>query len=278
MNKEEFLKRLEELLSDISEEERADALAFYRSYFEDAGIGNEASILEELESPEKVAEVIKKDLGVSEAADVETHEADVRGEKNETHTEGTSGDGQNAKTRMDDPYMNSLYGSRTYGSGNYEQKNTAYTGGTYGSQNTSGQIDIENLKKENQKNKTEKTVLWVILAVLTSPVWITVAAVLAAILVAILACVFAVAVSIVAVMAALVITGFVLAGIGVGYLFTKGVAVGLGLLGGGLLVLALGILAVWLVVWCFGWFVPWAVKGIVKLCKKPFEKRKEREA
>ena len=81
-----------------------------------------------------------------------------------------------------------------------------------------------------------------ILAVLTSPVWITVAAVLAAILVAILACVFAVAVSIVAVMAALVITGFVLAGIGVGYLFTKGVAVGLGLLGGGLLVLALGVL------------------------------------
>ena len=145
----------------------------------------------------------------------------MRSEKNETHTEGTSGDGQNAKTRMDDPYMNSLYGSSTYGSGNYEQKNTAYTGGTYGSQNTSGQIDIENLKKENQKNKTEKTVLWVILAVLTSPVWITVAAVLVAILVAVLACVFAVAVSIVAVMAALVITGFVLAGIGVGYLFTK---------------------------------------------------------
>ena len=281
MNKEEFLKRLEQLLSDISEEERADALAFYRSYFEDAGIGNEASILEELESPEKVAEVIKKDLGVSEAADTETPEADAHSEKNETHTEGTSGDGQNDKTRTNDPYMNSLYGSSAYGSGNYDQKNTAYTGGTYASQNTSGQIDIENLKKENQKNKTEKTektVLWVILAVLTSPIWITVAAVLAAILVAILACVFAVAVSIVAVMAALVITGFVLAGIGVGYLFTKGVAVGLGLLGGGLLVLALGVLAVWLVVWCFGWFVPWAVKGIVKLCKKPFEKRKEREA
>ena len=94
MNKEEFLKRLEQLLSDISEEERADALAFYRSYFEDAGIGNEASILEELESPEKVAEVIKKDLGVSETADAETPEEDVRSEKNETHTEGTSGDGQ----------------------------------------------------------------------------------------------------------------------------------------------------------------------------------------
>ena len=63
-------------------------------------------------------------------------------------------------------------------------------------------------------------------------------------------------------------------GIGVGYLFTKGVAVGLGLLGGGLLVLALGVLAVWLVVWCFGWFVPWAVKGIAELCKKAFGKTK----
>ena len=273
MNKEEFLKRLEELLSDISEEERADALAFYRSYFEDAGIGNEASILEELESPEKVAEVIKKDLGVSETAGSETNEADVCGEKAGAHTEETSGNGQKTETGTDDPYMNRLYGNSTY-----NQKNTTYAGGAYGSQNASGQTNIENLKKENQKNKTEKTVLWVILAVLTSPIWITVAAVLAAILVAILACVLAVAVSIVAVMAALVITGFVLAGVGIGYLFTKGVAVGLGLLGGGLLVLALGVLAVWLVVWCFGWFVPWAVKGIVKLCKKPFEKRKEREA
>ena len=60
-----------------------------------------------------------------------------------------------------------------------------------------------------------------ILAVLTSPVWITVAPVLAAILVAILACVFAVAVSIVAVMAALVIHRICIGGIGVGYLFHK---------------------------------------------------------
>ena len=140
MNKEEFLKRLEQLLSDISEEERTDALAFYRSYFEDAGIGNETSILKELESPEKVAEVIKKDLGVSETADADTV------------SEGESGADTRKETQ--DAYSSSLYGSSTYGSGNYEQKNTAYAGAAYGSQNTSGQIDIENLKKENQKNKT----------------------------------------------------------------------------------------------------------------------------
>ena len=37
------------------------------------------------------------------------HQEDVRREKNETHTDGTSGAGQNANTRMADPYMNSLY-------------------------------------------------------------------------------------------------------------------------------------------------------------------------
>lgn len=64
MNKDEFLRQLEVLLSRISQEERTEALAFYRSYFEDAGEANEAKILEELESPQKVADSIIKDLGV----------------------------------------------------------------------------------------------------------------------------------------------------------------------------------------------------------------------
>ena len=49
-------------------------------------------------------------------------------------------------------------------------------------------------------------------------------------------------------------------------------------MGGGLIVLAIGILAVVLVVWIFGGFLPWALKGIWKLCQKPFNKRKERAA
>ena len=261
MNKEEFLKRLEQLLSDISEEERADALAFYRSYFEDAGEGNEASILQELESPEKVAEIIKKDLGVS---DYDT--------KKDTSA-------NSAEEGKQDTYTSGLYGSSAYGSGSAgSYGSSAYGSGSAGSYGTKAQPTMEQLKQENKKNKTEKTVLWVVLAVLTSPIWLTVLAVLAAIAVAVLACVFGLAVSVVAVMAALVVSGFVLAGIGIGYMATEGIVIGMGLLGGGLLVLALGALSVWLVVWCFGWFVPWAVKGIVKLCKKPFEKKKEREA
>ena len=37
MNREEFLRQLERLLSDIPEGERWEALEYYRNYFEDAG-------------------------------------------------------------------------------------------------------------------------------------------------------------------------------------------------------------------------------------------------
>lgn len=59
MKKEQFLEELERLLQDISAEEREEAMQYYRDYFDDAGQENEAQILEELGSPEKVAESIK---------------------------------------------------------------------------------------------------------------------------------------------------------------------------------------------------------------------------
>lgn len=63
MNKQEFMNKLEQLLADIPEDERAEALNYYEDYFLDAGEENEASIIEELESPEKVALNIKEGLG-----------------------------------------------------------------------------------------------------------------------------------------------------------------------------------------------------------------------
>jgi len=64
MGKKEFLDRLERLLGDISQEEREEAVTFYRSYFDEAGLENEAFVIEELGSPEKAAEAIKRDLGM----------------------------------------------------------------------------------------------------------------------------------------------------------------------------------------------------------------------
>ena len=62
MNRAQFMEQLEKLLSDISEEERLEALDYYNSYFDDAGEENEAEVIQELGSPGKVAAIIKADL------------------------------------------------------------------------------------------------------------------------------------------------------------------------------------------------------------------------
>ena len=58
MNRDLFLAQLERLLYEIPREERDEAMDYYRSYFEDAGAENEAVVLEELESPQKIADSI----------------------------------------------------------------------------------------------------------------------------------------------------------------------------------------------------------------------------
>lgn len=53
MNRQEFMRRLEQLLEGIPEEEKREAIAYYTSYFEDAGEENEEKIIRELESRKK---------------------------------------------------------------------------------------------------------------------------------------------------------------------------------------------------------------------------------
>lgn len=62
MNRKEFMRQLELLLSDISEDERREALDYYESYFDEAGEEEEASVIQKLGSPGKVAAIIKADL------------------------------------------------------------------------------------------------------------------------------------------------------------------------------------------------------------------------
>ncbi|MCL2864184.1 MAG: DUF1700 domain-containing protein [Lachnospiraceae bacterium] len=63
MNRAEFMFALGKLLADIPYEERCEALAYYENYFEDAGSENEAAVIQELGSPQKVAEIIRADFG-----------------------------------------------------------------------------------------------------------------------------------------------------------------------------------------------------------------------
>ena len=232
MNKDEFLRQLEVLLSGISQEERTEALAFYRSYFEDAGEANEAKILEELESPQKVADSIIKDLGV---------------QAGEAGASGAQGAAQGSPA-----------GAVT-GAGWNPAAQGAAQNAAYSAQEKDGMPG------------------WaIVLLVITSPVWLVMILVILSALLGIVAALFGIAIAVVAVMGALLICGVVLFGAGIGTAFAGNPAIGIGLMGAGLIVLAIGILAVVLVVWIFGGFLPWALRGIWKLCKKPFNKRKER--
>ena len=60
MSKEEFLAELEACLSDLSKEEREEALAYYQDYLEEAG--DEPQVIERLGTPRQVAEGIRMGL------------------------------------------------------------------------------------------------------------------------------------------------------------------------------------------------------------------------
>lgn len=64
MNRFEYMRRLEDLLSDISPSEKEEALTYYNDYFNDAGQENEQKVIEELGSPEQVAAGVKEGLGL----------------------------------------------------------------------------------------------------------------------------------------------------------------------------------------------------------------------
>lgn len=62
MNRMEFIKELEYLLQDVPEEEREDAVGYYRDYLEEAGDEGEEQAILEFGSPERVAAIIRSDL------------------------------------------------------------------------------------------------------------------------------------------------------------------------------------------------------------------------
>lgn len=100
MNRAQFMEQLKKLLSDISEDERKEALDYYESYFDEAGEENEAAVIRELGSPGKVAAIIKADLNESNENYGEYTEngyRDTREQKDVKHPGSYSGDNEKDK-------------------------------------------------------------------------------------------------------------------------------------------------------------------------------------
>ena len=243
MRKEDFLEKLEMLLSDISEEEREEAMAFYRSYFDDAGVENEARIIAELESPENVAETIKRDLGMISVTTQDGYFDEETGEDNR----GT-------------------YEQNQQNSGTYYKWEENQQSNQYGNYNDSRAAEQE----EDKKRRKILTII-IVIAILTFPTWF-------GFLAGIIGTVFGLSVALIAITFAMFVVGVAFVGLGITMLAGLGAAMvsipaGLAFVGSGLLILALALLLLLACVAVFGTFFPWAFKGLYHLCKKPFAKK-----
>jgi len=247
MRKEEFLERLEMLLSDVSEEEREEAMAFYRSYFEDAGDANEARIIAELESPENVAETIKRDLGMITVTASDEYGYDEGTEQHTAYEQEQQTDG--AYYRWSENEQSNPYGS-------YH--------------------DNYDTQTDSDKKNTWIRVLIIIIAILTFPTWF-------GILMGLAGTVIGLSAALISITLSMFVVGAVFIGLGIAMLAglttaVVSIPVGLAFIGCGLLVLALALLLLLVCVAVFGRFFPWAFKGIYHLCKKPFAKKEAQAA
>lgn len=224
MNRIEFMTELAALLQDVPVEERKEAMQYYNDYFDDAG-EEEKDVVKELGSPAKVAENIKKDLGIQ--------------------TEISSGGAQNT-------------GANHTGA----QDARAQDNGT---QN----VGTQNVGTQEQSNHIWKIVLIVLVVIFGLPLLLGIGGGVLGLLAGIIATVFSVILTAVLV----VITGVLAIVAGVSFLITEP-AVGLALIGGGLIAGVCGVIAsVLLVKLCMIAF-PAAGRWIAKMWNKVKNRKK----
>ncbi|MEG0566518.1 MAG: DUF1700 domain-containing protein [Hungatella sp.] len=238
MSKETFMKELEYLLQDIPEEDKADALAYYRDYLEEAGAEAEQAIAE-FGSPERIAAIIRSDI----AGHIEDGgEFTERGFEDERFRDPNY---QVAK-RYDLPEVG------------------AWTTSDRTAAGTSEQVDPKTETTAPRTSKVLKVVLWSILILVASPLLLGVGGsalgILAALLSILLCCVIVVGVMTLA----FFVSGIVAGVMGVIYLAVNPLGA---LLTIGIACLMLGLAFLFLVlgVQFYGRFLPWLIRGTVDL-------------
>jgi len=237
MNRMEFFRRLEYLLRELPASEKMDALAYYNDYFDEAGVENEQRVMQELGSPEAVAQNIL---------------ADYRQQNGGNYSDyGSPKEGQNKEA----------YGQ--YGAGATQQSYGYQEQNVY---NTYQQAQSTQKQPEKKKLSTGMVVLIVVIAILTFPIWIGVVAGLFGAIVGVLGALFGVVVAIGG-SAIGVLVGSI-ACIVAGVFATVAIPVeGFAMIAVGALLFAVGVLLLLLfVLIAFEW-LPLLIKSIIKAVK-----------
>lgn len=258
MSRWEFMRQLEELLSDISPNEREEALQYYNDYFNDAGKENEKEVMEALGTPQQVAKTVKEGLsengstgeftenGFSSAGD-DSRNAIIKRNKETSQKENTAGEAEHGQTA-------GQRGNASKAAANQQDKSS-----------------------REQSGKKESMPVWAIILIVIGGIFLSpfiLAALCAAISVllggiaAVIGTIFGFAVASL-VLYVVAVTLFVA---GFGCMLAHPIA-GIGLLGGGCICASLGILFMLLVAFLAGKCIPGICQGIVYIVKKLFGKK-----
>lgn len=245
MSRVEFMKELEGLLSDIPIEERTEALQYYDNYFDDAGESREEEVVLELGSPARVAGIIKADL------DEEGMNQDTRGYFTEKGYEETI-------------YRDDRYEIVRASDQASEDKKNSYeeNGSREGASWKAG---------DNQGMRGVKLLLIILLACFALPVVLP-------ILLSGVGVAFGLFMALVGITFGFGLAGLVMVATGIGVFFLGFIQFGISfatliVCGAGLFVFGLGVLFTLVSTWVGKRLIPSLIRGIVYLCRLPFQKR-----
>lgn len=246
MNRKQFMEELRKLLIDISEEEREEALQYYEDYFDDAGEENEQKVIEELESPEKLAATISLNL---EPGSEENGEFTESGFQDERFEDKATPVARNPRTKAGDRYSyNEFYGEPGY-QGYYNNEE-------------------QGEKSKPWTSKTLKIILIIAIIIVGAPVVIPIA-------IGIIAVVLGIVIVAFSFFAGLVIGAIAIAVAGIGVI-VLGIMAAIGfpsailMVGIGLIILAIGLAATAATVKLCIVMYPAMFRMLVNVCRWPF--------
>ena len=242
MDRNEFMEQLEYLLLDIPQEEKEDALAYYRDYLDEAGDDAE-NALKEFGSPERIAAIIRSDLagGMEEGG-----EFTERGFEDERFKDPRD----QVAERLDLPEIVE---------GQEERRR-------------------DGEKREGKKgaprcNRIVKIIVWLILFMMGAPLLVGAGGAAVGVTAAVLGVLIALIALMGVLSLALLLGGIALCIVGV-IAMAGWIPGGLLLFGAGMVVMGVGILSLWLSVLFYGRFLPGLVRWVVDGISRIFHRRR----
>ncbi len=268
MSRWEFMRALEKLLSDISPYEREEALQYYNDYFNDAGKENEQEVIKALGSPEQVAQIVRDGLveNGSQGEFTETGFTSGAVQSRNEIVKRAAGKRDEASEGAPDKESGGRDSSGQPGGQQYDDgiAQAASKGAASG--------DMAGGAEKKKDLPVWAIVLIVIGCILASPVILGLVGAAIGLIVSVFAAILSVLLGIGITMLVLYIVAAALLIVGFGCILPYPAA-GVGLLGGGMICGALGILFMLLLVFLVGKCIPALCQGLSYIFKKLFRKK-----